>query len=194
MSSGRGEITVLLSAIRSGDDRAASQLIPLVYDELHRLAAGYMRKERPDHTLQATALVHEAYVRLIGDQNVDWKDRAHFLGVAATVMRRILVEWARARNSAKRGGLRQKVNLDDDSVATLARQIVEVIDLDAALERLSKLDPRLSRTVELRYFGGLTIEETAEVLGLSSKTVKRDWDIAKAWLRDAMSDPNRRES
>jgi RNA polymerase sigma factor (TIGR02999 family) len=183
----RGEITRLLCAIRGGDNAAASQLIPLVYDELHRLASGYMRRERPNHTLQPTALLHEAYVRLMSDCDVQWKDRAHFLGVAATVMRRVLVDWARARNTEKRGGGAERILFEDESAGSLATQAVEIIDLDVALDKLENLDPRLSRIVELRYFGGLSVEETAEVLSVSVRTVKRDWSIARAWLRNEMS-------
>ena len=180
----RGEVTHLLSAVRNGDQAATSRLISYVYDELRRLAGGFMRRERAGHTLQPTGLVHEAYLRLLPDQQTDWRDRAHFLGVAATVMRRILVEHARERNAVKRGGPgQQRVELKEDCGASIAAQSVEVLDLDRALVRLAAVDERLSKVVELRYFAGLSVEETAEVLSISPKTVKRDWAIAKAWLK-----------
>ena len=173
-------VTQLLVAVRNGNQEAQERLYSAVYDELHRLAARYMRRERPDHTLQATALIHEAYVDMI-DQGKDFQNRAHFYGVAAHVMRRILVDHARAHRTAKRGGRDQKISLDDTVLLT-AEQSTEVLALNEALERLEKLDARQSKVVELRFFGGLTEEEAAEVLGVSSRTVKRDWRLAKAWL------------
>src|SRR5262249_46849485 len=159
--------------------QAASQLMDLVYVELRRLAATYMRSERPGHTLQPTALVHEAYLRLLGNQPVDWRNRAHFLAVAANVIRQILVDYARARNSQKRGGLVAKVECDEDICAPSGSEIADVLDIDRALHRLDAMDPRLARLVELRYFGGLSTEQTVTVMGVSDRTIKRDWTIAK---------------
>jgi RNA polymerase sigma-70 factor (ECF subfamily) len=175
------EVTALLAQLSKGNEQAAGELIPLVYKELRRLAASYMSRERPDHTLQATALVHEAYFKLVQQRSVDWQSRAHFLGIAAQVMRRILVDYARNHLSDKRGGGCRPVPLDDNLAFTPERSL-ELVTVDIALERLARIDPRQSKIVELRFFGGLTVEETAEVLGISPKTVKRDWSIAKAWL------------
>lgn len=176
-----GEITQLLIQVAQGDHEAESRLIPLVYDELRRLARRYMRNERPDHTLQATALVHEAYLRLTRQNDADWQSRAHFFGVAANVMRRILVDHARAKQANKRGGKDQKVSFDE-AIIVQSELPQQFLALDEALERLTKRDPRQSRIVELTYFGGLTEKEAAEVLGISVRTVKRDWTIARAWL------------
>jgi RNA polymerase sigma factor (TIGR02999 family) len=176
-----GEVTCLLAEIRKGNPEAQARLIPLVYRHLHRIAASYMRRERPDHTLQATALVHEAYLRLVSQEETDWQDRAHFFGIAARLMRQILVEHARARQAGKRGGAVEKLPLDQALEFTPARSR-ELIELDNALESLGRLDPRQARVVELRFFGGLTVEETAEVLGIAPRTVKRDWSVARAWL------------
>ena len=171
--------TVLLLRWKSGDRHAIDELLPIVYEELRRLAKGYLHRERLEHTLQSTALVHEAYLRLI-DQNVDWQGRSHFFGIAAQMMRRILVDHARARNAAKRGeGL--KVTLDERMALAEARDL-DVIALDGALDRLSKLDEGQAKIVEMRFFAGLSIEETAEALGISPATVKRDWAMARAWL------------
>jgi RNA polymerase sigma-70 factor (ECF subfamily) len=187
----RGEITLLLSEVRNGNLAAESRLISFVYEELRRLAKGFMRRERAGHTLQATGLVHEAYLRLLGDRETDWRDRAHFMGFAATIMRRILVEHARERNAGKRGGPnQQRVELKEDSGALVAAQSAEMLDLDRALAQLATVDERLARVVELRYFGGLSVQESAEVLGVSPKTVKRDWAIAKAWLKDEINGQN----
>jgi RNA polymerase sigma factor (TIGR02999 family) len=175
------DITQLLSELRNGDQAALERLTPLVYRELRRIAAGFMRRERADHTLEPTALVHEAYMRLVKQRDVEWQNRAHFLGVAAQQMRRVLLNHARARQTAKRAGVRAKVTLDDARVPLLERD-VELIALDDALRALAAKDPQLSRLVELRYFGGLTIEETAEVLGVSHATVEREWAHARAWL------------
>ena len=175
------EVTQLLHAVRTGNRDAESRLLDVVYAELHRMAARYMRRERLDHTLQATALIHEAYVHLIDQRGKDWQSRAHFFGVAAQVMRRILVDHARTHGAIKRGGDQQKVSLDDAPPLT-TEQSEELIALDEALSRLERFDRRQSRVVELRFFGGLSEEETAEVLGVSSRTVKRDWSVAKAWL------------
>ena len=175
------DITRLLSELSHGDPQAASKLIPVVYDELRHLAAGYMRRERPDHTLQPTALVHEAYVKLLAQRSVDWQGRAHFFGVAAQLMRRILIDHARGHLRQKRGGEQRKVSLDEALVFS-EQQSAEILAVDESLKRLEKVDPRQARVVELRFFGGLNIEETAEVLKISAKTVKRDWSVARAWL------------
>jgi RNA polymerase sigma factor (TIGR02999 family) len=175
------EVTLLLSALTRGDDGAASKLIPVVYDELRRLAASYMRRERPDHTLQATALVHEAFLKLVEQRAVNWQSRAHFFGVAAQLMRRILIDHARGHLRQKRGGEHKKVSLDEAFIFS-EQQSAELLAVDESLTRLSKLDARQGRVVDLRFFGGLSVEEAAEVLGISPKTVKRDWSIAKAWL------------
>jgi len=173
--------TELLRAWSQGDESALDRLVPLVYEELHRLASRYMRQERPDHTLQATSLVNEAYLRLIEVNRVEWKDRAHFLAVAAQMMRRILVEFARSRQRQKRGGGAAHVSLDD--VQELPDpQGCDLVALSAALSGLATFDARMSQVVELRFFGGLTVAETADVLGVSPETVMRDWKTAKAWL------------
>jgi RNA polymerase sigma factor (TIGR02999 family) len=156
--------------------------MPLVYDELRRLAASYLRRERPGQTLQATALVHEAYLRLLRDRQQSWQNRAHFLAIAARSMRQILVERARARDSLKRGGDHARITLDEELVAGEGPS-VDVVAIDAALQRLAALDRQQARIVELRFFGGLTVEETAEALGVAPATVKRHWSVAKAWLR-----------
>jgi len=175
------DVTLLLSALTRGDEDAAAKLIPVVYDELRRLAGSYMRREREDHTLQATALVHEAYLKLVEQRSVDWQSRAHFFGVAAQLMRRILVDHARGHLRQKRGGEQVKVSLDDVFVFA-ERQADEVLAVDDSLDALAKIDPRQARVVELRFFGGLSVEEAADVLGVSPKTVKREWSVAKAWL------------
>jgi RNA polymerase sigma factor (TIGR02999 family) len=176
----RREVTGLLHRWREGDAAALDQLIPLVYDELHRLARRYLRGERPGHTLQTTALVHEACLRLIGPSPADWSGRAHFFAVAARVMRRLLVDHARARRGPRRGGRAGCVALDE--AAAFAQPAEDLVELDEALRRLAELDPRKSRIVELRYFGGLSVEETADALGVSAITVKREWPRIKAWL------------
>jgi RNA polymerase sigma factor (TIGR02999 family) len=177
----REDVTILLAELTKGNKEAASKLIPMVYDELRRLAESYMRRERGDHTLQATALVHEAYLKLVEQRSVDWRSRAHFFGIAAQVMRRILVDHARGHLREKRGGELQEVPMDE-ALEFAPAQSLELIKLDEALARLTKLDPRQGKIVELRFFGGLTVEQTAELLGISPKTVKRDWSVAKAWL------------
>ncbi len=180
-------VTALLHEWQRGNHEALDKLTPLVYAELRRIAHRYMRHERDAHTLQTTALVNEAFVRLVGNQKNDWQNRAHFYAVTAQVMRHILVDYARSRRYAKRGGVEgieaQRVSLNDDAVMSHARAI-ELVNLDEALSDLAKLDLRKSRVVELRYFGGLSIEETAEVLEISAMTVRRDWRAAKAWLYD----------
>jgi RNA polymerase sigma factor (TIGR02999 family) len=175
-------ISQLLVEWREGDRAALDRLMPLVYDELRRLARSYLRRERPDHTLQATALVHEAYMRLIDQHSVSWQNRAHFFGIASQMMRRILVNHALARATAKRGGHAEKLALDEAIVVDGERQI-DLVVLDDALKELEAADARQCRIVELRFFGGLSIEETAEVLKLSPATVKREWNTAKLWLR-----------
>ena len=177
----REDVTALLGQLAKGNDAAASKLIPVVYKELRRLAGGYMRRERIDHTLQPTALVHEAYLKLVKQHSVDWQSREHFFGIAAQVMRRILVDHARGHLREKRGGGQRPVAMDE-ALVFAPEQSEELLKLDEALERLTKLDPRQGRIVELRFFGGLTVEQTADLLGISPKTVKRDWSMAKAWL------------
>jgi RNA polymerase sigma factor (TIGR02999 family) len=183
-----GEITSLLAAVRRGDSKAESNLVELVYDEFHARAQKYMRRERPGHTLQPTALVHETYLRLMRDNAADWQDRAHFYATASIVMRRILVDHARARAAAKRPDARQKVELAD-LMATQSPRIEQLLILDEALTHLAQMDARQARVVELIYFGGLTEEEAAEVLGISVRTVKRDWRDARAWLQAELKRP-----
>ena len=187
MEDASGEVTQLLQALKGGDRDAEGKLLEAVYGELHRMAARHMRRERADHTLQATALIHEAYVRLIDQGGKDWQNRAHFYGVAAQVMRRILVDYARTHRAGKRGGGQQRVALDDALPMMTIEQSDELLALDEALSRLAQFDPRQSRVVELRYFGGLNEEETAVALGVSSRTVKRDWSVAKAWLHGELN-------
>jgi RNA polymerase sigma factor (TIGR02999 family) len=176
-----GQVTELLVQWRGGDQAALDRLMPLVYEELRTLAQHYLRRERPDHTLQSTALVHEAYVRLVGQDSPPWQSRAHFFGIAARLMRQILVEHARAHQAAKRGGHAFKLTLED-AVALPQTTDVDLVALDDALQRLSELDERQSRIVELRFFAGLTMEDAAEVLDISRATVAREWTIARAWL------------
>lgn len=178
-------VTQILDAMSAGDETAADQLLPVVYDELRRLAHGYMRNERSDHTLQATALVHEAYIQLVDWKNVSWQNRAHFFAAAAKLMRKILVDYAREKNALKRGGGVRTIALDE-ALSFPNRKEVDLLVLDDALEELHQFDPQQSKIVELRFFGGLTIEETAHALGISDSTVKRDWQIAKAWLFNKM--------
>lgn len=175
------QVTSLLLRWRAGDKAALDALMPLVYDELRRLARHYLQQERSDHTLQSTALVHEAYARLVGQNMPEWQNRAHFFGVAAQLMRQILVDYARNHRAAKRGASICKLPLDDaGSQASIAD--VDVVALDDALHSLAKLDPQQSRVVELRFFAGLSIEDTSEVMGVSPSTVKRDWNTARVWL------------
>ncbi len=176
-----GEVTLLLEELAHGKQEAADQLMPLVYDELRRLAGRYMRREREDHTLQTTALVHEAYMKLVEQRSVNWQSRAHFFGIAAHLMRRVLLDHARGHLREKRGGGQQMVSLDE-ALVFAPGQATALVELDGALEKLAALDARQARIVELRFFAGLTVEEAAEVLGVSPKTVKRDWSVAKAWL------------
>ena len=180
------ELTALLIAWSEGDASALERLAPLVYRELHRLARHYMAQERPEHTLQATALVNEAYLRLIDVNRMRWQNRAHFFAVSAQMMRRILVEFARRRHRHKRGDDPLKVSLDN-VLALQAIKEPDLVKLDDALTRLAEMDPRMSQVVELRFFGGLTVEETAEVLKVSPETVMRDWKTSKVWLLKEMS-------
>ena len=179
------DVTSLLLASSQGDAEALDRLLPLVYAELRRVAERYLHRERADHTLQATALVHEAYIRLI-DQNVSWQNRAHFFGVAAEMMRRILIDHARKYQAAKRGSGGIKLVLDE-AIDVSDERAAELVALDDAMKELAEFDPQKSRIVELRFFGGLSIEETAEVLGVSRATVIRQWKMAKAWLYKAVT-------
>ena len=182
-------MTKLLQAWSDGNRAALDKLMPLVERELHRLARHYMRRENPGHTLQTTALVNEAYLRLVEQRRVHWKNRAHFFALSAELMRRILVDLARKRRYAKRGGGAHKVSLDDAMIVSPERG-ADLIALDEALQRLAELDPRKSKIVELRFFGGLSVEETAEALHISGVTVMREWKMAKAWLYNSLSNEN----
>lgn len=175
------DVTILLKEWRSGRREALDRLMPLVYDELRSLASSYLRRERIGHTLQSTALVNEAFVRMVNQRDVEWQNRAHFFGIAAQMLRRILVDHARSRNANKRGSGVVALSLNEE-IAVVDKQDWDVITVDDALEGLAKLDEQQAKLVELRFFGGLTIEETAEALGVSASTVKREWLAAKAWL------------
>lgn len=190
MPSSSIEITRLLQAWNDGDETALERLTPLVYDELHRLARGYMRRENPGNTLQTTALINEAILRLIDWEGAKWENRAHFYGVVAQMMRRILVDYARTRTAARRGGLAQQVLLDESALVASARN-EEFIALDEALARLEQFDPRKAHIVEMRFFGGRSVEETAAVLNLSPRTIVREWTFARAWLHREMSQTQR---
>ena len=176
-----------LEQFSKGDRAALDRFLPLVYKELHHLAQHYLRQERPDHTLQPTELVHEAYLRLLGQREVDWRNRAQFIGIAAQMMRRILINYAEARNAGKRAGYANRVLLDEALDCLENSSDVDVLALDHALNRLSQMDERQGRVVELRCFGGLSVEETAEVLAVSPATVKREWAVARLWLRRELS-------
>ena len=180
------EVTQVLRELSDGQESAPQRLMPLVYDELRKLAAGYLKGERADHTLQATALVHEAYLRLVDWKNVSWQNRAHFFALAAHAMRGILVDHARARKAEKRGGGMTKLALEE-AVSFPRRSEVDLLALDESLRELAEFDPAQSRIVELRFFGGLTIDETAEVMGISPATIKREWKMAKAWLHQRIA-------
>ena len=186
MSTEPSQITVLLKAWRQGDQQALDRLTPLVYDHLRKMAGGYVAKERVDRELNATALVHEAYVRLVDVNSVDWQDRAHFFAIAARTMRRILVDAARVRIAAKRGGgalpVANSPTVLDQVAAPGSDRSMEICSLDDALITLAAVDPRRAQVVELRFFGGLSVEETAEALSISAQTVMRDWKVARAWL------------
>jgi RNA polymerase sigma factor (TIGR02999 family) len=177
------EITQLLQQMSGGDTEASEKLLPLVLPELRALARHYLRGERAGHTLQPTALVNEAYVRLVSDQARNWRSRAHFVGVTAGIMRRILIDYARRRHALKRGTQPAPIEISDEPEGLSAKETEELIALDAALNRLEVMNPRHRQVVELRYFGGLSVEETAEVLNVSPITVKRDWRVARAWLK-----------
>jgi len=181
MGSEAGNVTTLLIESGKGDQKALDALMPMIYDELRRLASSHLRNEGPGHTLQSTALVHEAYIRLVNQKEVKWQNRAHFFAIASKMIRRILVDHARKVQSGKRGGGAAKVSLDETPEAGASTD-VNLSGLDEVLNRLEEVDPQQARVVELRYFGGLTIEETAEALRISAATVKRDWTMAKAWL------------
>ena len=186
------QVTQLLIKWSSGDEESLKALIPLVYEELRRVARRYLRRERPDHTLQSAALVHEAYVRLVDQRDANWQNRSQFFGVAAQLMRRILVDYARRRSAARRGAGDTNLPLNEE-LASPGQPDLDVLAVDDALNTLAKLDPKQSRIVELRFFSGLSIEETAEVLGVSPATVKREWTIAKAWLYLQIARGARRE-
>ena len=175
------DVTQLLRRWREGDPEAMNRVLPVVYDELRRLAQARLRRERPGHTLGTTGLVHEAYLRLVDVERVEWQDRAHFLAMASRTMRRVLIDYANQRNAAKRGGVRQQLSLDDNHAAP-ELDLDTALELDAVLSRLEALNPRQAKAVELRFFGGLTLEETAEVLGTSAPTAMRDLRFAQAWL------------
>lgn len=181
----RSDVTRLLGELRRGKQEALEQLMPLLYSELRRLASYYLRRERGNHTLQATALVHEAYLRLVDQKDAQWENREQFMSVASQLMRRILVDYSRGHHAAKRGGEVGKVYLEESTIVVKGRA-AEVVALDDALTRLAEVDPEQARLVELRFFGGLNIEETARVLGTSPATVKRNWSVAKAWLAREM--------
>ena len=185
------DVTALLADWSAGNKAALEALTPLVYDELRRLARRYLARERKDHTLQSTALVHEAYLKLIDQKNVRWQNRAHFFAIASQMVRRILVDHARAHPAEKRGSGAPKLSLDE-AIGVPERREIEMLSLDDAMKTLAKVDPQQAKIVELRFFGGLSIEETAEVVGVSPATVKRDWVSAKAWLfRELSRDPAR---
>ena len=178
-----GEVTLLLQQIRSGDDHAVNKLVPLVMEELRNLARLQLRSERPGHTLQPTALVNEAYLRLVSDQARDWQNRAHFIGVSVSVMRRILIDYARRKQALKRDGGAHPLAQAEDCAGLSYEEAEELLALNVALDRLEQMSSRQRQVVELRYFGGLSVEETAEALNISSITVKRDWVAARAWLK-----------
>ncbi|MCC7124951.1 MAG: sigma-70 family RNA polymerase sigma factor [Acidobacteria bacterium] len=182
-----GDVTTLLRDLTNGRREVLPALLPLIYAELRRVAAAHLRRERRDHTLQATALVHEAYLRLVDQRQVQWQNRAHFLAVAAQAMRRILVDHARARSAAKRGNAEVHMQIEDAHI-TVDGPSLDIVALDNALTRLAAHDARQVQVVELRFFGGLSVEEAAEVLGVSAATVKREWSFAKAWLRRELSE------
>ena len=187
MAESGGDVTRLLGELREGRQEAADQLVPLVYGELRRLAGSYMQRERPGHTLQATALVNEAYLRLVGGEPGQWQNRAHFFAIAAHTMRQVLTDHARRRHAGKRGGVDAR-KVDVDAGLLIAEDKLEdVIAIDEALERLALIDARQSRLIELRFFAGLSVEEAAEAMGISAITIKREWRLAKAWLSRELS-------
>ena len=182
------DVTLLLKQLSEGNRNVLDDLVPVVYGELRRLAASYMRRERPDHTLQTTALVHEAYLQLVGQERAHWENRSQFFGVAAQLMRRILVDHARAHGAAKRGGAATKISFDD-AIVLAHEQTGDLVAIDELLTRLAAIDPQQVRIVELRFFSGLSVDETAQVMGISDRTVKRDWAMAKAWLLRGLRAP-----
>jgi RNA polymerase sigma-70 factor, ECF subfamily len=184
------DVTQLLIKLTDGNTEVLDALLPLIYDELRSLANRYLRRERREHTLQPTALVHEAYLKLVDQKHVRWQNRAHFMGVAANMMRRILVDHARRHTADKRGGEFEKLPIEEEILVVSDEKSVELLALDEALENLAKIDEQKSRIVELRYFGGLSVEETAEVMGVSPVTVKRQWRMAKAWLYGQVAPSN----
>lgn len=190
MSGGKGDVTELLARISAGDRSAEEALLPQVYVELHRLARAQLRSERPGHTLQATALVHEAYLSICGKKDMSWQDRAHFFRVAAKVMRRILTDYARQRNAQRRSGKHRSVPLDEALLAS-DDQFSLAIQIDDLLNKLASLAPRLEQVVEMRFFGGLTEAEIARILGTSERTIKRDWNRARAWLHQQWKEGDR---
>ncbi len=185
-------VTELLVDCTNGDHEALDKLIPLVYEELRKLASSYLRRERSNHTLQTTALVHEAYLRLVDQKNSNWQNRAQFFGVAAQMMRRILVDHARSHRASKRGGSYRRISLSEGAILSNDRD-TDLTELDEVLKRLATIDPQQSRVVELRIFGGLTVEETAEVMGISSRTVKREWSMARAWLHQQIKKTGKKD-
>lgn len=184
MSTRQGEITRVLHDLKNGDDKAADVLFPLLYEELRGMAGNYMRYENRGHTLQPTSLVHEAYVKLVGQDTVDWKGRTHFLAVSAQAMRRILVDHARTKKRKKRGGDAQKVNVDDVEYKLLDPEVEEhVIAIDDALTKLAEIDPMQAQIVEMRFFTGMTVQEVADAMGVSKRKIESEWTMIKAWLR-----------
>ena len=181
------DVTQMLKEWSDGNQNIFDKLMPLVYEELRRQASRYLRKERSNHTLQTTALIHEAYLKLIDQKNVEWQNRAHFFAIAAQAMRRILVDYARERHRAKRGGAAENLSLEKAAFIVSKEKSLDLVALDEALSRLAKFDERQARVVELKFFSGLDIDETAEVLGVSNATVRRDWNMAKAWLHQEIT-------
>ncbi|HEX8198296.1 MAG TPA: sigma-70 family RNA polymerase sigma factor [Pyrinomonadaceae bacterium] len=181
-NSNNAQITQLLKEWSSGKSEVWDRLMPLIYDELHRQASRYLKKERPAHTLQTTALINEAYLKLIDQRAVEWQNRNHFFAIASQAMRRILVDYARERKREKRGGEAENLPLEEAALAVSPEKSIDLVALDVALDRLAEFDLRQARIVELRYFSGFSIDETAEILGISNATVRRDWDLARAWL------------
>ena len=181
------DVTLMLKEWSDGNQNIFDKLMPLVYEELRRQAAGYLRRERPDHTLQPTALINEAYLKLIDQRDVKWQNRAHFFAIAAQAMRRILVDYARERKREKRGGVAENLPLDEALTIVSQEKSIDLVALDEALNKLAKFDERQAKVVELRYFSGLSIDETAEVLDVSNVTVRRDWNMAKAWLHQEIT-------
>ena len=185
----RADVTTLLLRVKVGDRSAESDLMPLIYDELRAIARNHMRHERENHTLQATVLVHEAFLQLAGDSHIDWQNRAHFFALASRAMRRILIDYARAAHAEKRPGAHERVELESALIFT-EQQKVDVLALNEALERLATWDPRQSQVVEMKFFAGLSFEEIAEVLNISDRTAKRDWMMARAWLHAELTKPS----